>query len=68
MKRRIKAVGHFKDVLMKPIHMSQKMSWDTLRICPRNFFDETGPSCPTFKTKNENFLNFACLMKHNFCI
>ena len=23
--------------------MSQKMSLDTLKICPRNFFDETGP-------------------------
>ena len=40
MERRFKAVEHFKDVLMKPTYMS----WNTLKICPRNCFDEIGPS------------------------
>ena len=29
------------------------MSYDTFKICPRNFIDETGPRCPLIYHINE---------------
>ena len=45
MKRRFKALGHFKDVLMKPTYTCLRKCPGTLiRFVLGTFFDETGPS------------------------